>query len=109
MWGQPFGAAAALLGGVPDAKPRPRSRRMTIPRAATAGGGIANPQTTSGLLHIRRPASTIWAALRRILKLRRRFMPQRRATRQSVANNYILIVFDSCRYDSFQRARPRTI
>ena len=26
-----------------------------------------------------------------------------------VANNYILVVFDSCRYDSFQRARPRTI
>ena len=36
-------------------------------------------------------------------------MPQRRATRQSVANNYILVVFDSCRYDSFQRARPRTM
>ena len=27
--------------------------------------------------------------------------------RQSVANNYILIVFDSCRYDSFTAARPR--
>jgi hypothetical protein len=26
-----------------------------------------------------------------------------------VANNYILIIFDSCRYDSFQRARPKTI
>src|SRR5207237_9607920 len=24
-------------------------------------------------------------------------------------NNYILVVFDSCRYDSFVRARPRTI
>ena len=24
-------------------------------------------------------------------------------------NNYILVVFDSCRYDSFMRARPRTI
>ena len=23
-------------------------------------------------------------------------------------NNYILIVFDSCRYDAFQRARPKT-
>jgi hypothetical protein len=22
-------------------------------------------------------------------------------------NNYILVVFDSCRYDSFMRARPR--
>lgn len=36
-------------------------------------------------------------------------MSQRRATRQSAANNYILVVFDSCRYDSFQRARPRTM
>src|SRR6185369_14360173 len=27
----------------------------------------------------------------------------------SAPNNYILIVFDSCRYDSFQRARPKTI
>jgi hypothetical protein len=26
-----------------------------------------------------------------------------------VPNNYILIVFDSCRYDSFQRARPKTM
>jgi hypothetical protein len=24
-------------------------------------------------------------------------------------NNYILVVFDSCRYDSFIRARPRVI
>jgi arylsulfatase A-like enzyme len=24
-------------------------------------------------------------------------------------NNYILVIFDSCRYDSFQRARPKTI
>jgi arylsulfatase A-like enzyme len=24
-------------------------------------------------------------------------------------NNYVLIVFDSCRYDAFQRARPKTI
>lgn len=24
-------------------------------------------------------------------------------------NNYILVVFDSCRYDAFQRARPKTI
>jgi len=26
-----------------------------------------------------------------------------------VANNYILIIFDSCRYDSFLRAKPKTI
>jgi len=26
-----------------------------------------------------------------------------------LANNYILIIFDSCRYDSFTRARPNTI
>ena len=31
----------------------------------------------------------------------------RRSGRQSVANNYVLIVFDSCRYDSFTAARPR--
>jgi Sulfatase len=36
-------------------------------------------------------------------------MRQGRTTRGSIANNYILIVFDSCRYDSFQRARPRTM
>lgn len=24
-------------------------------------------------------------------------------------NNYILVVFDSCRYDSFIRARPKTM
>jgi hypothetical protein len=36
-------------------------------------------------------------------------MPQGRTFRRSIANNYILVVFDSCRYDSFQRARPRTI
>jgi hypothetical protein len=36
-------------------------------------------------------------------------MQQRRAARRSAANNYILIVFDSCRYDSFQRARPRVM
>jgi hypothetical protein len=29
--------------------------------------------------------------------------------RKTARNNYILIVFDSCRYDSFQRARPKTI
>ena len=29
--------------------------------------------------------------------------------RTTARNNYILIVFDSCRYDSFQRARPKTI
>lgn len=28
---------------------------------------------------------------------------------KSVRNNYVLIVFDSCRYDSFMRARPRNI
>jgi hypothetical protein len=26
-----------------------------------------------------------------------------------VSNNYVLVVFDSCRYDSFQRARPKNI
>ena len=36
-------------------------------------------------------------------------MRQGRTARRSIANNYILIVFDSCRYDSFQRARPRTM
>jgi Sulfatase len=29
--------------------------------------------------------------------------------RTTARNNYVLIVFDSCRYDSFQRARPKTI
>ena len=29
--------------------------------------------------------------------------------RTTARNNFILIVFDSCRYDSFQRARPKTI
>src|SRR5213083_2232156 len=29
--------------------------------------------------------------------------------RASAPNNYILIVFDSCRYDSFLRAKPKTI
>jgi hypothetical protein len=38
---------------------------------------------------------------------RRTAMPPRRTARRSVPNHYILIVFDSCRYDSFQRARPR--
>jgi hypothetical protein len=33
---------------------------------------------------------------------------QSNVSRKSL-NNYILIVFDSCRYDSFQRARPKTI
>jgi hypothetical protein len=36
-------------------------------------------------------------------------MQQGRTRRRSGANNYILIVLDSCRYDSFQRARPRTM
>ena len=27
----------------------------------------------------------------------------------NVHNNYVLIVFDSCRYDAFLRARPRTM
>jgi hypothetical protein len=31
------------------------------------------------------------------------------STRRPVRNNYILIVFDSCRYDSFVRARPQVI
>jgi hypothetical protein len=34
-------------------------------------------------------------------------MQQRRKSRRPIANNYILVVFDSCRFDSFQRARPR--
>ena len=34
---------------------------------------------------------------------------QRQATRRAVANNYILVVFDSCRYDSFTAARPRVM
>jgi hypothetical protein len=29
--------------------------------------------------------------------------------KQPVRNNYILVVFDSCRYDSLQRARPKNI
>ncbi len=36
-------------------------------------------------------------------------MHERRAPRRFAGNNYILVVFDSCRYDSFRRARPRTI
>jgi len=36
-------------------------------------------------------------------------MQQRRKARRSTANHYILIVFDSCRFDSFQQARPRTM
>ena len=36
-------------------------------------------------------------------------MRQGRTARRSIANNYILVVFDSCRYDSFQKARPRTM
>ncbi len=36
-------------------------------------------------------------------------MRERRTERRPVANNYILVVFDSCRYDSYTRARPRTI
>jgi hypothetical protein len=36
-------------------------------------------------------------------------MQKRRTGRRSIANNYVLVVFDSCRYDSFTRARPRTI
>ena len=35
-------------------------------------------------------------------------MPQSQVSRKPL-NNYILIVFDSCRYDSFQRVRPKTI
>jgi hypothetical protein len=34
---------------------------------------------------------------------------QQRRTGRAVANNYILIVFDSCRYDSFTEARPRVM
>ncbi|MCW5980590.1 MAG: sulfatase-like hydrolase/transferase [Bryobacteraceae bacterium] len=29
--------------------------------------------------------------------------------RRSVANNFVLVIFDSCRYDSFRRANPKTI
>ena len=36
-------------------------------------------------------------------------MRERRTERRPVADNYILVVFDSCRYDSYTRARPRTI
>src|SRR5437868_10020474 len=30
-------------------------------------------------------------------------------TKKPVRNNYVLVVFDSCRYDSLQRARPKNI
>ena len=36
-------------------------------------------------------------------------MQKRRVAQRSVPNHYVLVVFDSCRYDSFTRARPRTI
>jgi hypothetical protein len=36
-------------------------------------------------------------------------MQRRPAGHRPGANNYVLIVFDSCRYDSFQRARPRVM
>ena len=34
-------------------------------------------------------------------------MPKRPVRRRSEPNNYVLVVFDSCRYDSFIQARPR--
>jgi hypothetical protein len=34
---------------------------------------------------------------------------RKRASTVSPRNNYVLVVFDSCRYDSFLKARPRTI
>src|ERR1700730_559022 len=36
-------------------------------------------------------------------------MPARRNRSRGVRNHYVLIVFDSCRYDSFLSARPRTM
>lgn len=36
-------------------------------------------------------------------------MAKRRLGRRDIPNNYVLVVFDSCRYDSFTRARPRTM
>jgi len=36
-------------------------------------------------------------------------MRERRTARRRAGNNYLLVVFDSCRYDSFMRARPRTM
>jgi hypothetical protein len=36
-------------------------------------------------------------------------MRERRTARRRAGNNYLLVVFDSCRYDSFVRARPRTM
>jgi hypothetical protein len=35
--------------------------------------------------------------------------PWRRARTAAARNNYVLVVFDSCRYDSFVRARPRVM
>jgi hypothetical protein len=36
-------------------------------------------------------------------------MKKDRSSRDPERNNYVLVVFDSCRYDSFVRARPRTM
>src|SRR6266851_3780413 len=36
-------------------------------------------------------------------------MPVRRPRKRGSANNYILVVFDSCRFDSFVAARPRVM
>jgi hypothetical protein len=36
-------------------------------------------------------------------------MRKTRATRRTTPNNYILVVFDSCRYDSFVKAKPQHI
>src|ERR1043166_8890064 len=36
-------------------------------------------------------------------------MAARSHARRGVHNHYVLVVFDSCRYDSFMSARPRTM
>ena len=36
-------------------------------------------------------------------------MQKRRVGRRSVPNHYVLVIFDSCRYDSFIRARPKAL
>ena len=36
-------------------------------------------------------------------------MSKSRESKNAERNNYVLVVFDSCRYDSFMRARPRTM
>ena len=36
-------------------------------------------------------------------------MSKSRESKNAERNNYVLVVFDSCRYDAFMRARPRTM